>query len=385
MLRGRNQLRIIFGGLVIAIAACLLQWPRLALGVEMGSLYTVQVPFDQQDPDARKNAYARAIGEVLIRVTGSEDAVESEVLQSLFPNPGRYVLQFRPGEDESLVVTLDGPAIEQVLKQAGEQVWGNDRPATLVWLAVDWGGGEREIIGADAQEPMPGASRSIDRNRLLRERMQAVAKRRGIPIVFPLVDTEDLETLSFGDIWGGFDVPVLEASRRYGTTSILVGRIRALDFDRDRWTLYFGDQERQWMGGPELAVNQLADEIAAQFAWRGDAPIETVSLSISGIDSLEAYGAVQRYLQDLNSIEGYTVDVASGDEIRFAVQVQGGRDRLATALEFSAILERRNWLDVSGFYDTTATNKPLEFIYRPYVAEMPLESLDMQDSEGNVP
>lgn len=384
MLRGRNQLRVISGSLLAALAACFLQWPASAFAVEMDALYTVQVPFDQQGPDARENAYARAMGEILIRITGSGDAVESELLQSLFPNPGRYVLQFRPGDDDTLVVSLDGPAIEQVLKQAGEPVWGSDRPATLVWLAVDWGGGEREIIAADEEEPLLGDSRSIDRNRLLRERMRAVAKRRGIPIVFPLVDTEDLESLSFGDIWAGFDEPLIAASRRYGTTSILVGRIRALEFDRDRWTLYFGDQESQWVGGPDLAVNRLADDIAAQFAYRGDAPIEIVGLSISGIDSVAAYGAVQQYLQNLNAIEGHTVDVVVGSEIRFSVQVQGGRDRLTAALEFSSILERRNWLDASGFYNTTTYEQPLEFVYRPYIAETPLESPDTPDAEDNL-
>jgi len=367
------------------LVGCFLQWPEPALGVEMEALYTVQVPFDQQDPGARKQAYARAIGEILVRVTGSEDAAESELLQALFPNPGRYVLQFRPGDDDSLVVSLDGPAIERLLKQAGQPVWDSDRPATLVWLAVDWGGGEREIIAANEEEPTLGDSRSIDRNRLLRERIRAVAKRRGIPVVFPLVDAEDLETLSFGDIWAGFDDPLIAASRRYGATSILVGRIRALEFDRDRWTHYFGDQESQWVGGPELAVNRLADDIAAQFAYRGDAPVETVSLSITGIDSVDAYGAVQRYLQNLSVIEGYTIDTVVGGEIRFAVQVQGGRERLAGALEFSSMLERRNWLDAGGFYSSTVNEQPLEFVYRPYIAEMPLQLFDSPDAVGNSP
>jgi hypothetical protein len=50
-----------------------------------------------------------------------------------------------------------------------------------------------------------GAARSIDRNRLLRERIQATASRRGVPVAFPLLDTEDLQNVSFTDIWGGFD------------------------------------------------------------------------------------------------------------------------------------------------------------------------------------
>lgn len=382
MLRGRFQLGMIPASFVLVFIACALYSPQPAWGVEMQSLYTVEVPFDRQDPDAHSNAYERAVGEVLVRVTGVESAARSEDLMALFPNPARYVLRFRPGENDSLVVSLDGPAMERVLRQAGEPVWGSDRPLTLVWLAVDWGGGEREIVAADAPEPTLAATRSIDRNRLLRERVQAVAKRRGIPVLFPLLDAEDLESLSFSDIWGGFDDAVIAASRRYGTTSVLVGRIRAKELLRDRWTFYFGDQERQWTGSPEMSVNELADVIASQFAYRGDASVETVALSISGIDTVFAYGTVQRFLQNLSVIDSYRLDTASGNEILFQVRVQGGRDRLAAALEFSGILERDNWLDAGDFYGSSSTVQALEFVYRPYVPDLSQESFDLADAEG---
>lgn len=389
MLTGQIQLRATLGSILGAFCACSLLLAQPAMAVEMESLYTVEVPLDSQNPDARAEAYSRALGAVLVRVTGLEQAAEDEGLLALFPNPARYVLQFRRGEGDSLIVSLDGAAIEQLLKQAGQPVWGSDRPLTLVWLAVDWGGGEREIVASD-NEPALAATRSIDRNRLLRERVKAVAQRRGVAVVFPLVDTVDLASLSFGDIWGGFDEPLLDASRRYGTTSVLVGRIRAEELLGDRWTFYFGDRERQWTGSPEMAVNELANLMAEQFAYAGDAPIEIVPLSISGIDSVFAYGTVQRYLKNLSVIEGHSIDTASGNEILFQVQIQGGRERLAAALEFSGILERQNWLDARGFYGETETAESLEFIYLPQLSEAvelddTMGSFDATELEGNVP
>ena len=372
-------MRTIIASLSGAICVCTLALVQPVWGVEMGDLYTVEVPFDQQNPGGRSEAYDRAIGEVLIRVTGMELADQTEDLLALFPNPARYVLQFRPGEDESLIVSLDGEAIEQLLRRAGQPVWGSDRPLTLVWLAVDWGGGEREIVAADDEEPSLSATRSIDRNRLLRERVLAVAKRRGVAVVFPLVDTIDLASVSFSDIWGGFDEALIDASRRYGSTSILVGRIRAEELMEERWTFYFGDQERRWNGTPETAVNELANLIAEQFAYRGDAPIESVSLSISGIDSVVAYGTVQRFLQDLSVIESYSIDTVSGEEILFQIQVQGGSDRLSSALEFSSILDRRNWLDAKGFYQETGAVELLEFEYRPYLPD----AVELDDTMGS--
>ena len=70
---------------------------------------------------------------------------DPEMVELLFPNPSAYIVQFRPGEDDTLWVSFDGDAIERVLRQAGQTVWGSDRPLTLVWLAVDWGQGAAPV------------------------------------------------------------------------------------------------------------------------------------------------------------------------------------------------------------------------------------------------
>ncbi len=369
MVTGRFARRIDTNGLafLMAVAAALAMIASpAASAIEVETLYTVKVPLDADDPEAQENAYARALGEVLIRVTGSEAAATSEDLLALFPTPARYVLQYRRGENDSLVVSLDGPAIESLLRRAGQPVWGRDRPLTLVWLAVDWGGGEREIVAADDTDGPADATRSIDRNRLLRERVLAAAERRGIPVVFPLLDTEDLRRVSFSDIWGGFDDALIEASRRYGTSSVLVGRVRGNDLYRNRWSYYFGAQRRQWTGGPAAAIDLLADALAEQFAYSGNAPVETVILTISGVDSVSAYGTVQRFLAGVGAIDAYRVDAVQGPEIRFHVRVQGGAERLASALQFSGILERREWFGPMDFPTVAEPADSLDYVYRPF-------------------
>ena len=302
-------------------------------------LYTVAVPMDPRDPAARETAYSEALTRVLIRVTGSDDEVHLEELAQIFPNPGRYVLRFRPAPDDTLEVTFDGDAIQTVLRQTRHAIWDENRPLTLVWLAVDWGQGEREIVAADDAMPVMGATRSIDRNRLLRERVEETAEWRGIPVVFPLLDTEDLENISFGDIWGGFDDRVIEASRRYGANSILVGRIRPESGQRNRWTYYFGEDRLSWSGEPEEVIHLVADQLAALFAISGDAVLETYALTIDGVDSVVAYGSVQQMMDNLNVVEAYSLRKVSGKRMEFDVRVYGGIDRLSKALELSGILQ----------------------------------------------
>jgi hypothetical protein len=331
--------------------------------VEVASLYSAQVSFDQEENDPRALAYRAALAEVLLRVSGSELGSDPEMIELLFPNPASYVVQFRPGADDTLWVSFDGDAIARVLRKSGQTVWGSDRPLTLIWLAVDWGQGEREIIGADDAQRRRDEARSIDRNRLLRERVLELAERRGLPIVFPLLDTTDLQSVSFSDIWGGFDDALLGASERYEAHSILVGRIRPESSQRNRWSYYFGDEYRTWTGEPEFVVGLVADLLGEEFAISGNAPVESIDLTVAGIATVEAYGAVQKLLSEVNVIESYSIAQVEGDRIRYRVEALGGAERLSRALRFNGLIEQ-NGFDGSRF-PPDALNSSLEFFYSP--------------------
>ena len=360
-----EHLRASFGFGLFVFALLILGYAEPAGAVPVPSLYTVQVPLKPNSPDARDEAYRAALAQVLTRITGSREALRPDQIGAQFPDPARYVLQFRAGEDDSLWVTLDGRAIERVLMSAGESVWGNDRPLTLVWLAVDWGQGEREIVAVDDVQRSSSESRSIDRNRLLRERVQEIAEQRGIPIVFPLLDIEDRENVSFSDIWGGFGERLQSASERYDAGSILVGRVRADTTQRSRWSHYFGGEQREWTGDPEEVVHLLADTLAAQFAISGDQVPATVPITVTGIDSVVAYGTVQAYLQNLALIEKLSIQSVTGDRIHYSATAHGGRERLQRALRFARHLEPVDSLLPTGSSGDITPADALTFRYRP--------------------
>jgi hypothetical protein len=329
--------------------------------VEVASLYTAQVPLDQEESNPRAAAYEKALAEVLLRVSGSELAADTAMIELLFPEPSAFVVQFRPGEEDTLWVSFDGEAIEHTLREAGQTVWGGDRPLTLVWLAVDWGQGEREIIAADDPVRNRDGARSIDRNRLLRQRVLDIAGQRGLPVAFPLLDTIDLQKVSFSDLWGGFDDALLAASERYEADAILVGRIRPSSNQRNRWTFYFGDVERTWNGEPELVLGAVADLLAAEFAISGSAREELVSLAISGIESVEDFGAVQNLLSGMTVIEHFSIVEVDGDRVRFSVSAIGGAERLRRALRFGGLIEQ-NGFD-SNRFGADPYEQTLEFFY----------------------
>jgi len=326
------------------------------LAVDVPTLFSAQVPLDEDSDNPRDDAYKAALVEVLTRVSGSGFSRNEEIVDDMFPVPSAYVTQFRPGAEDTLWVSFDGEAIERVLRAAGQTVWGSERPLTLVWLAVDWGRGEREIIAADDPDKTAPEARSIDRNRLLRERLLEIAEQRGLPLAFPLLDTTDLQGVTFSDIWGGFDERIVDASRRYDVNSVLIGRVRPSSSQQNRWTYVFGGETRSWVGPPESIVGQIADLLAAEFAVGGDAPLEFVALNVSGVQTVDAYGSVQELLAGVSLIESFRIAEVAGDIVRYQIEVRGGAERLRRALRFAGLLEQAENAD-SG--DLSA----LEFFY----------------------
>ena len=234
---------------------------------------------------------------------------------------------------------------------------------TLVWLAVDWGQGEREIIAADDPERDADAARTIDRNRLLRQRVLDIAEKRGLPIAFPLLDTEDLSRVTFSDIWGGFDELVVDASGRYQADSVLIGRIRPDSSQRNRWTYHFADEQSTWHGEPEMVISLIADLLADEFAIGGDAPLQSVELAVAGITSVDAYGNVQRILTGMNVVEAFSIRRVEGDTIVYDVEAHGGAGRLARALRLTGLIEQERGFG-NGFPGETFGDT-LEFFYSP--------------------
>lgn len=336
-------------------------WMSSAFAVEVPTLFTAEVSLNEKAKNPRKEAYETALIEVLTRVSGSELSQNAAAVAELFPNPDDYVTQFRPANDNSLWVSFDGRAIEAVLRNAGQTVWGHDRPLTLVWLAVDWGEGQREIIAADDPDSSPSRTRSIDRNRMLRERVLEIAQKRGLPLAFPLLDTTDLQSVTFSDIWGGFDDRIVAASKRYDANSILIGRVRPTSSQRNRWSYYFGGEQRSWTGPPEVVVGQIADLMAAELAVGGNAPMATVALNVAGIESVDAYGSVQRLLTGVSLIENFKITEVAGDTVRYQVEVRGGANRLRRALRFAGLIEEEAAAG-TGTADSVYT---LDFFYSP--------------------
>ena len=343
-------MRRLAGTLIIIVSGFLIVFAGSAGAVVMTDLYRSTVPIFDETPAGRDAAFRAALAEVIVRVTGRRDAPDDETLEPLLQSARRLAVQFRNTGDGELWVEFDGRALEGRLLALEQPVWGRERPTTLVWLAVEIGPGDRRIT--NAAEPLrldaPDAGATfmipavrVDEEPSLQERVGELAMLRGLPLVWPLVDTEDLGRLSFAEIWAPFEAEVLEASMRYNVDSVLVGafRHRTGQEPRVRWTLYFGGQRRQVTGALNDGIDLAADLYADRFAVRDAGDLDNfITMTVAGVDSLENYARVYRYLEQLTMVVSLEVDQLSSDVVSFRLVLRGTPDTFRHAIALGRVL-----------------------------------------------
>ena len=338
MLREKN-LPVISTGLLSLVfglisGVCLLAGTAAAARVD--NLYSATVTLSANASQPLNEAFERALGQVLVKVTGLPEAGRDAARAGLLPNPASLVQQYSRLPDNQLSAQFDARAIRAALDSAGLPVWGENRPMVAVWLAVDSGGGKRVILSDGSGNPTGRA----DDIATLRDRLVRSADARGLPVVLPLVDAEDLGGVSFADIWGNFQGPVMQASQRYGADAILIGRANSLNVSDDqiRWTLTLGSEQASWRGDITTGPGQAADYLAQRLATYADSA-DTLRVLVRNVDTLEKYGQLKNYLSTLNIVEQATVARVNADQLEFDLIVRGDVQRLESVLNRSRLLQ----------------------------------------------
>ncbi len=344
-------------------------FPAGSFAARVENLYAAEVPLPDGSADRLPAAFDIALGKVLVKVTGRPDIAQDSAVLGQIGDSSRLVQQYRIGADNKVWASFDQPALKAILDASGQPIWGNERPATLVWLAVDAGGGQREIMAAEPDlldgqgsfEPTMD-DRMADLERQIRERLLTAADDRGIPLILPLMDSEDLTAVSFADVWGGFSGAVSDAAERYDADALLIGRVRAFSADstQARWTLMLGEERFKWEGDLYDGPNELANILAARLATEiGTA--RRVRLQVAGIDSLDAYGKVSVYLKTLDLVEACDVVQVSGDTVLYGLEVRGDLDQLMRTIALRRLLQPQDQLSPGGMSQSGAIEPDLRY------------------------
>jgi hypothetical protein len=338
--------------LFYALLVCQSSLGFYAQSAVINDLYEAKIAVEDQSLSKQKIAIRQALREVLVKVRGNKDILDSPQIIKNISQASSYLRSYRYDEIERnlyIQLSFDAQSVEKMIRLAGFPVWDKRRPDTIVWLAVeDSVGFERRIVTADTDSA-------------LLEILSEGAKKRGIELIQPLWDLDDRQTLDLYDIWGGFTQQVIEASRRYGADAVLSARIYRgiLDSveehvpntmtDEDSVVLWLADwqlsNDEQLFSGqlsaeqqPRLVakiVDLLADQLSAKYAIdlsTRDPNSSNVELRIINLNSLETYVRVSKFLNSLSVVERASLMVQQGEEATFQLKLLGDKNDLINAL-----------------------------------------------------
>lgn len=303
--------------------------PVVASAARVAELYAATVPAGEPTPAGERAAFAAALGQVLVKVTGRQAAGEPGVVASL-GDPATLVQQFRRDAGGQLWALFDPQGVRRGLEQAGFAAWGEERPLTLAWVLVDTGAGDPQLVSGSP------ATGFLD---ALRSQLLSVAESRGVPLMLPAGDAADLGLAAA--MPGTADMELFRRlAVRYPADALLVGHARVLAVDNVQldWTLLAGNRREAWSGSLADGPAGLAERLATQLA-AGSGDRDRVVLEVTGVEDFGQYGALLSYLNGLDLVESLAVTRARGDVMQLELQLRTGRARFQQALALGRLLE----------------------------------------------
>lgn len=304
------------------------------------SLYRGEVPYaGGAEPGA--GDFRRALSQVVTRLTGSErlppelSAARVQVgwqLREIQVPPES--LDAEPEIERRLVVDFDPRLVDRAIREAGLPRWGRERPDLLVWMAV----------ADDGSAGLIGPGTGHERLRFL---FNDTARRRGVPVIWPLMDALDLTQVTPADIRGGITEAAMAAADRYGADGVVLVDLRSAGGDGDwtgRWRWRVGEMESAFAysaadrdAAVTGGVERLADLMAQRFAVVASGEGGRMRLTVSGVQREVHYAELMRYLRALSVTEAVEVVAARGDTLELALEVNSGG--LRETLSLSRLLK----------------------------------------------
>ncbi len=297
--------------------ACLLLMLAMADAAPVEGLYEAEVPATGLSGNALEEAFSRALGEVLVKVTGSRMVFADPANRRAVGSPGPLVRQYQPAAGGQLRVRFDPVAVRERLDAAALPVWGSERPLTLVLVPAD-------ILQAELTDPTlvpgpPAPAPATDQQLIL-----DTAARRGLTVRLGAGTPEDA-------VPGASGAPA-------GEPVLVARRLAASGGGMYSWTLLQGTDRAEWQGGAADGIHGLADRLAARYASVATTG-QPIRLLVDDITSFDAYGRLLSYLRSLGLIQTASLEQVSGGTLVFQLAVRGNVAQLQDVLALQRVLE----------------------------------------------
>ena len=330
---------IMYRKIPLVVLSCMVVCLSVQVRAELvQGLYSATVAVSDHSEKALAGASREALSQVLVKASGSVEALENTTIRSRLGKSRSYVQQYSYAEDSQGTAALlarfefDSVVVTRLLTEAGLPLWTANRSAVLVWAVVEGPEGRQFL--------------SWENTPSLAEDLHAAFALRGVPVQLPLYDLADSAALSAQEAWHLSGPVVQAASVRYNAENILVGRAAALT-TTGRWMgdwAYLSAQGRidRSITASDTAeflragVAIAAEEMAARYAVApSSAQVAGVTMSVRGVETYGDYAGVISWLEGLELIDQANIERISGSEIQLRLTAQADASQLAAIIELN--------------------------------------------------
>jgi hypothetical protein len=324
-------------------------------------LYEAQVTLKNRSEVVRRDGFKQALTHVLIKLSGDRKRPLQAAIQNELKQVDSLVTEYKyltapSAVQQVLSVPFDEGAVNDLLARLQLPLWNKNRPTLLGWVMLDLKDQQTVITEDQSTEA---------------DLLEEQAKQRGLPLLFPLMDLEDLTTLTATEVINGSKEPVKKIAKRYGVKHVLVGwLLKTLNGWQGQWRLYIAEEEMAFNSNqPQLeealteSINRAIDEMAKRLVttmpvnppppppplW-GTGALEEFEVLVTGVPTLQDYAKVADHLKNLAVMEDLQVLRIQPGEVKFRVTVKGGKAVLRQILSRGTLLiPRTNKADETGY------------------------------------
>lgn len=309
-------------------------------------LHEAEVPVNSQSDADRPGALARALGQVLAKLSGDRSVTSRPGVAAMLRNAGDYVLSYDYRQDRSLgaggaptyrmllVARFDADKVEGLAAALGLPLWPQPRPKPVLWLAIDDGSGPRLVGLQQSNAARPVLDRAVERG-----------FRLGLP------SGSAAEQALVGAIWRQDTAAVARGSARYAPPMQLVGKLyRAggnagwkadwIFVDNGRvlaqWSTQEGDARRAMAGGADGAADALVRRYAKVPAVGQPG---TYRITVEGLADADDYLRLSATLQAHPMVRAFRPVRAGGRELELELDLDTGLAGFERLLGRDAALE----------------------------------------------
>ena len=321
----------------------------------MHDLYEARVAISDQTLKSQQGAVRNGFKQVLVKVSGNKQLLASEQIEREVKRAKDFIRTYRfeqSNEQLYFVVSFDAQRLEKMIRDAGFPIWDKRRPDTILWFVIkDPSSGRRQLV-TESDYPKLLAQTNV------------AAVSRGIQVVNPLLDLDDLQQVNSYDVWGGFVHQLAQASERYGVTNILSARLYQSSGAGDvntpgpfeQWTADWTMLEagrllsgQVQQASPELTVqaviDALADNLAARYAIdisKLDPGALKTKVKIMNLGSLQQYANIVNFLDSLSVVNKTSLIMLQGQVATFELDLLGSIDDFVNAMSLDNRLKPVN-------------------------------------------